>query len=113
MISSDEAMQVLKSLSRISVAFVKRSGHEMRSGSGLITNLTEEGFSITSLNGVVSFGVRLDLEGTTFDVSAPLFALSDEEYAAIPMGVQLSDGLLIDFPGGDRWIFLMEPPKGW
>jgi len=111
-ISSDEAMQVLKSLSRTTVAFVKREGNELLPGSGLITNLTEEGFVLSSVNGFVSFGVALNIEGTTFDVSAPIFAFSEEERAAIPMGALLSEGLLIDFPIGDGWIFLMEPPKG-
>lgn len=112
MISFDEAMEVLKSLSRTTVAFVKREGNELLPGSGLITNLTEEGFVLSSVNGFVSFGVALNIEGTTFDVSAPIFAFSEEEQAAIPMGALLSEGLLIDFPIGDGWIFLMEPPKG-
>jgi hypothetical protein len=62
---------------------------------------------------MVGFEIPLNVEGVTFDVSAPIFAFSKEERAAIPMSAVLTEGLLIDFPEDDRWIFLMEPPKGW
>ena len=113
MISSDEAMQLLKSLSRTTVAFVKREGNELLPGSGLITNLTEEGFVLSSVNGFVGFSVALNIEGTTFDVSAPIFRLSEEERSALPSAALLTNGLLIRFPVDDFWIFLMEPPRGW
>ena len=113
MISSDEAIQVLKSLSSNTVAFVSKEGARLLADSGRIKALSEESFWIYSQNGMVGFEVPLKGNGATFDVSAPIFVLSEKERAAIPVGAQLSEGLLIDFTEDDRWIFLIVPPRGW
>jgi hypothetical protein len=103
-ISLSGAKAILQRLSSGSVFFVRVSTERLFVGAARISLSADTLF--LSPSPLIAEPFRLDMEGTAFQPTTPMFGFSDEELHGVPLGNRFSQGLLIKFPGNSLRLFI-------